>query len=73
MKATNPGQQQEQEKQDAAAQEAAQEAQAAIEGRMTEKDAVQILDAMKRVDRRVRLLDPKNEPQKNPNKPFKNW
>ena len=73
VKATNPGQQQEQEKQDAAAQEAAQEAQAAIEGRMTEKDAVQILDAMKRVDRRVRLLDPKNEPQKSPNKPFKNW
>ena len=73
VKAANPGQQQEQDKQDPAAQEAAQEARAAQEGRMTEKDAAQILEAMKRVDRRVRLLDPKDEPVKNPNKPFKNW
>ncbi|MEO6787797.1 MAG: hypothetical protein ABI318_16855, partial [Chthoniobacteraceae bacterium] len=73
VSAANPGQQQEADKQDAAAQEAAQEAQAAQDGRMTVKDAVQLLEAMKRVDRRVRLLDPKDEPVKNPNKPFKNW
>ncbi len=71
VKAANPGQQ-EPGKDDPAA-EAAEAAQAAQEGRMTEKDAAQILEALKRVDRRVRLLDPKAEPQKNPNKPFKNW
>ncbi len=71
VKAANPGQQ-DPEKQDPAA-EAAEAAQAAQEGRMTEKDAAQILEAMKRVDRRVRLLDPKDEPVKNPSKPFKNW
>jgi Ca-activated chloride channel family protein len=71
LKAANPGQQ-DPDKQDPAA-EAAEAAQAAQEGRMTEKDAAQILEAMKRVDRRVRLLDPKDEPVKNPNRPFKNW
>ena len=71
MKAANPGQQ-EPGKEDPA-DEAAEAAQAAKEGRMTEKDAAQILEALKRVDRRVRLLDPKTEPQKNPNTPFKNW
>ena len=40
---------------------------------MTEKDAAQILEALKRVDRRVRLIDPRTEPQKNPARPFKNW
>ena len=44
-----------------------------VSPRMTEKDAAQILEALKRVDRRVRLLDPKAEPQKSPAKPFKNW
>ncbi len=71
VKAANPAEQ-DPNKQDPAA-EAAEAAQAAQEGRMTEKDAVQILEAQKRVDRRVRLIDPKTEPQKNPNKPFKNW
>jgi Ca-activated chloride channel family protein len=71
VKAANPGQQ-EPGNEDPAA-EAAEAAQAAKEGRMTEKDAMQILEALKRVDRRVRLLDPKDEPQKNPNRPFKNW
>ena len=71
VKAANPAEQ-DPTKQDPAA-EAAEAAQAAQEGRMTEKDAVQILEALKRVDRRVRLIDPKTEPQKNPNKPFKNW
>ena len=71
VKAANPTEQ-DPNKQDPAA-EAAEAAQAAQEGRMTEKDAVQILEALKRVDRRVRLLDPKTEPQKTPNKPFKNW
>ena len=71
MKAANPDQQ-EPAKEDPAA-EAAEAAQAAQEGRMTEKDAAQILEALKRVDRRVRLLDPKAEPQKSPAKPFKNW
>ncbi len=71
VKAANPGEQ-DPNKQDPAA-EAAEAAQAAQEGRMTEKDAVQILEALKRVDRRVRLIDPKTEPQKSPNKPFKNW
>ena len=71
MKAANPGQQ-ELGKEDPAS-EAAEAAQAAKEGRMTEKDAAQILEALKRVDRRVRLLDPTSEPQKNPNRPFKNW
>ena len=71
VKAANPGQQ-EPGKEDPAA-EAAEAAQAAKEGRMTEKDAAQILEALKRVDRRVRLLDPKDEPQNNPNRPFKNW
>ncbi|MEO6742095.1 MAG: VWA domain-containing protein [Chthoniobacteraceae bacterium] len=72
VKAANPGQQEEPGKEDPAA-EAAEAAQAAKESRMTEKDAAQILEALKRVDRRVRLLDPKTEPQKTPNKPFKNW
>ena len=71
VKAANPAEQ-DTNKQDPAA-EAAEAAQAAQEGRMTEKDAVQILEALKRVDRRVRLIDPKTEPQKTPNKPFKNW
>jgi Ca-activated chloride channel family protein len=71
VKAANPGQQ-DPDKQDPAA-EAAEAAQAAQEGRMTEKDAAQILEALKRFDRRVRLLDPKDEPVKNPNRPFKNW
>jgi Ca-activated chloride channel family protein len=71
VKAANPGTQ-EPGKEDPAT-EAAEEAQAAKEGRMTEKDAIQILQALKQVDRRVRLLDPKDEPVKNPNKPFKNW
>ena len=71
VKAANPGEE-EPDKQDPAA-EAAEAAQAALEGRMTAKDAVQILEAMKRVDRRVRLLDPEDEPVKNPNRPFKNW
>ncbi len=71
VKAANPGQQ-EPGKEDPAT-EAAEEAQAAKEGRMTEKDAMQILQALKQVDRRVRLIDPKDEPVKNPNKPFKNW
>ena len=74
VKAANPGEK-EPDKQDPAT-EAAEAAQAAQEGRMTEKDAAQILEALKRVDRRVRLLDPKDElPKnlKNPNRPFKNW
>ena len=71
VKAANPGQQ-EPGKEDPAA-EAAEAAQAAQEGRMTTQDAAKILEALKRVDRRVRLLDPKDEPQKNPNRPFKNW
>ena len=71
VKAANPGQQ-EPGKEDPAA-EAAEAAQAAQEGRMTAKDAAQILEALKRVDRRVRLLDPKAEPQKVPSGPFKNW
>ena len=71
VKAANPGQQ-DPGKEDPAA-EAAEAAQAAKEGRMTEKDAAQILEALKRVDRRVRLLDPKDEPMKKPNGPFKNW
>ncbi len=71
VKAANAGQQ-EPAPQDPAA-EAAEAAQAAKEGRMTEKNAVQILEALKQIDRRVRLLDPKDEPVKNPNRPFKNW
>ena len=71
MKAANPSQQEPGKENPAA--EAAEAAQAAKEGRMTEKDAAQILEALKRVDRRVRLLDPTSEPQKNPNRPFKNW
>ena len=71
VKAANPGEQ-DPEKQNPAA-EAAEAAQAAKEGRMTEKDAVQILQALKQVDRRVRLLDPKDEPVKNPSRFFKNW
>jgi Ca-activated chloride channel family protein len=74
VQAANPSQQQPQDNQQAAdAAEAAQAAQAAQEGRMTEKDAAKILEAMKHVDFRVRLLDPKDAPVKNPNKPFKNW
>lgn len=71
VKAANPGDP-EPGKEDPAA-EAAEAAQAAKEDRMTEKDAAQILEALKRVDRRVRLIDPKDEPQKNPNAPYKNW
>ena len=71
VKAVNPGDA-DPEKQDPAA-EAAEAAQAAKEGRMTEKDAVQILQALKQVDRRVRLLDPKDEPVKTPSRFFKNW
>jgi len=72
LKAANPGQQQQQDKGNEEA-EAAEASAAAQEGRMTEKDATQLFEALRRFDRRVRLLDPKDEPVKNPNRQFKNW
>ena len=67
-----------QEQQDGKEQEAAEAAEAAAaaqEGRMTEKDASQLLDAVRRFDRRVRLLDPREQldAQKQNSRPFKNW
>jgi Ca-activated chloride channel family protein len=52
--------------------EAAEDAAAAMEGRMTEKDAKQLLEALRKFDQRVRLLDPREE-QPAPSRPFRNW
>jgi Ca-activated chloride channel homolog len=71
LKAANPGQQEQDKEKEQT--EAAEASAAAQEGRMTEKDAAQMLEALRRFDRRVRLLDPKDEPVKNPSRPFKNW
>ena len=71
VKAGNPGQ--EPQEKDGEAADAAEAAAAAQEGRMTEKDARQLLEALRKFDQRVRLLDPKDQPLKNPNRPFKNW
>ena len=71
VKAANPSEQDPNVQEQAA--EAAEAAAAAREGRMTEKDAKQLFEALRKFDRRVRLLDPKDAPVKNPNQPFKNW
>ena len=58
IKANNPGQ-------DPTA-EAAESAQAAREGRMSKKEAEQILDSMKKYEKRVSLPDTRKEPAKQP-------
>lgn len=70
LKATNPGEKNEDQEQQAA--EAAEEMAAAKEGRMTQKDAKQLLESMRRTERRVRLLDPRQEMQNKP-RSEKNW
>ena len=71
VKAGNPSQ--EPSEKDGEAAEAVEAAAAAKEGRMTEKDAWQLLEALRKFDQRVRLLDPRDDAPKNPNRPFKNW
>ncbi len=72
LKAANPGEKGEENEQDAA--EAAEEMAAAKEGRMTQKDAKQLLDSMRNTERRVRLLDPRQETNmQNKPRPEKNW
>ena len=71
VKAANPSQEEKERKEQEA--EAAEVAAAAKEGRMTEKDARQIFEALKKVDRRIRVLSPDDAKPRNPNAPFKNW
>jgi Ca-activated chloride channel family protein len=71
LKAASPGQEDPQKQNDAA--EAAEAAAAAREGRMTEKDAKQMFEALRKLDRRVRLLNPADDKSQNRNLPFKNW
>ncbi len=72
LKATNPGEKDADKEQQAA--EAAEEMAAAKEGRMTQKDAKQLLESMRRTERRVRLLDPRQEANsQNKPRPEKNW
>ena len=71
MKAANPAEKSEDKEQQA---EAAEEMAAAKEGRMTQKNAKELLDSMLRTERRVRLLDPRQEPgMQNKPRPEKNW
>ena len=53
--------------------EAAEEAAAVAEGRMTPRDAKLMLEAMKKFDERVRLLDPREARRDRPARGFKNW
>ena len=72
LKAANPGEKNEDKAQQDA--EAAEEMAAAQEGRMTQKDAKQLLDSMRNTERRVRLLDPRQETNmQNKPRPEKNW
>jgi Ca-activated chloride channel family protein len=71
LKAASPGQEDQQKQNDAA--EAAEAAAAARDGRMTEKDAKQMFEALRKLDRRVRLLNPGDDKSRNQNLPFKNW
>jgi Ca-activated chloride channel homolog len=66
----NPGQPGDEKDEQAA--EAAEAAAAALEGRMTEKDAKQLLDSLRRYDVRGRLQDPKDVRRSLPRQ-FKNW
>ena len=70
LKASNPTDKAEDKEQQAA--DAAEEMAAAKEGRMTQKDAKQLLESMRRTERRVRLLDPRQEMQNKP-RAEKNW
>ena len=71
LKAANPGEKGGDKEQQA---EAAEEMAAAKEGRMTQKNAKELLDSMLRTERRVRLLDPRQEPgMQNKPRPEKNW
>jgi Ca-activated chloride channel family protein len=58
-------------KKEAEAKEEAEEAAANAEGRMTKKDAKQMLEAVR--EGRVRLLDPREDLQKVPPRNFKDW
>lgn len=71
LKAASPGQEDQQKQNDAA--EEAEAAAAARDGRMTEKDAKQMFEALRKLDRRVRLLNPSDDKSQNRNLPFKNW
>ena len=71
LKAANPGEKADDKEQQA---EAAEDMAAAKEGRMTQKNAKELLDSMLRTERRVRLLDPRQEPgMQNKPRPEKNW
>ncbi|MEK0448624.1 MAG: hypothetical protein RL088_892 [Verrucomicrobiota bacterium] len=62
------------ENKDQQAADAAEEMAAAAEGRMTAKDAKQLLDSMRNTERRVRLLDLRQELQNQAKpRPEKNW
>ena len=72
LKAANPGEK-DNEKEQQAAEDAEAKA-AAAEGRMTAKDAKQLLESMRSADRRVRLMDPRQEARmQNKPRPEKNW
>ncbi len=73
LKSANP-QEGTDEKKEQQAAELAEELAAAAEGRMTTKDAKQLLDSMRNTERRVRLLDPRQELQNEGKpRPEKNW
>lgn len=61
----------EQQAKEQAEAQAAEEAQAAVEGKMTENQAKQLLESLRSEDERVRLLDPKQ--RKNRNIPLRDW
>lgn len=67
----NPASGGEESKETQAEKEAAEEALAAAEGRMTEAQAKALLDSLKSEDRNVRLLDPQAKRQRE--RPLRDW
>ncbi|MHA3773266.1 vWA domain-containing protein [Verrucomicrobiota bacterium sgz303538] len=67
----NPAPGGEESKEEQAEKEAAEEALAAAEGRMTEAQAKALLDSLKSEDRNVRLLDPQAKRQRE--RPLRDW
>jgi Ca-activated chloride channel family protein len=66
-----PGGESDQPEQSDEQREAAEEALAAAEGRMTESQAKQLLDSLKGEDVRVQLLDPRDN--RNRDRPLRDW
>ena len=54
-------------------EQAAEDATAAAEGRMTENQARELLEAMKDEDQRVRLYNPSGKPPQGGPKNFRDW